>query len=170
MPDGGKLTIEACNVFLDEEYSRHYAGLAPGQYVVISVTDDGMGMPSEVVDKALDPFFTTKEAGKGTGLGLSQAYGFVKQSGGHLKIYSEIGIGTTIKLYLPRYVGQSFSVPQEAPVTNEENGRGETILVVEDEEGVRDYAVQILKELNYQGFLRQAIQLQPLSYSTKNTI
>ena len=102
MPNGGKLTIESGNVFADEDYSRVNPEIAPGQYVVICVTDTGNGMPREVLDRAFEPFFTTKEIGQGTGLGLSQVYGFVKQSGGHVKIYSEPGQGTTVKIYLPR--------------------------------------------------------------------
>ena len=102
MPLGGKLTIESANVFADENYSRYNPEIAPGQYVAICVTDNGVGMPSDVIDRAFEPFYTTKELGQGTGLGLSQVYGFVKQSGGHVKIYSEIGQGTTVKIYLPR--------------------------------------------------------------------
>ena len=107
MPTGGKLTIETANADLDETYVREHVGLAPGQYVLIAVTDTGIGHAPEVIAKAFDPFFTTKATGKGTGLGLSQAYGFVKQSGGHIKIYSEMGQGTTIKIYLPRFHGET---------------------------------------------------------------
>ena len=149
MPNGGKLTIETSNAYLDDEYCRHHEGILPGQYVVTAVTDNGTGMPPEIVDKAFEPFFTTKETGKGTGLGLSQVYGFIKQSGGHVKIYSEAGEGTTIKLYLPRHVGDDAILPDDEPVGSE-RGRGETILVVEDDEGVRQYASEILRDLNYQ--------------------
>ena len=149
MPNGGKLTIELTNAYLDEEYCRQHTGLNPGQYVLVAVTDNGAGMSAETIEKAFEPFFTTKETGKGTGLGLSQVYGFVKQSGGHVKIYSEIGEGTSIKLYLPRYVGHDVDVPPEAPMDSE-RGRGETILLVEDDEGVRQYAADILRDLNYQ--------------------
>src|SRR4029077_7834888 len=144
MPTGGKLTIETGNAFLDEAYCLMFEDLKPGQYVMISVTDTGCGMPSEIAEKATEPFFTTKPAGEGTGLGLSQVYGFVKQSGGHLRIYSEPGEGTTIKMYLPR----SFAAASEAaPVLlteRLEQGSGETILVVEDDPNVRAYVVEAL--------------------------
>ena len=106
MPSGGKLTIESANVFADENYSRYNPEISPGQYVAICVTDNGVGMPRDVIDRAFEPFYTTKELGQGTGLGLSQVYGFVKQSGGHVKIYSEVGQGTTVKIYLPRLLGR----------------------------------------------------------------
>lgn len=148
MPDGGKLTIETSNAYLDDEYCRHHEGVAPGQYILIAITDSGAGMSAETIDRAFEPFFTTKEAGKGTGLGLSQVYGFMKQSGGHIKIYSEPGEGTTIKLYLPRRDGDEVDI-SAADHTNSERGRGETILVVEDDDGVRQYAAEILRDLNY---------------------
>ena len=124
-------------------------GMRPGQYVLIAVTDNGVGMAPETVDKAFEPFFTTKETGKGTGLGLSQVYGFIKQSGGHVKIYSEPGEGTSIKLYLPRHLGEEADIQLDEQI-GPEHGRGETILVVEDDEGVRQYASEILRDLNYQ--------------------
>jgi len=149
MPNGGTLTIETSNAYLDEEYCRHHAGIAPGQYVLIAVTDNGTGMQADTIEKAFEPFFTTKETGKGTGLGLSQVYGFLKQSGGHVTIYSEVGEGTTVKLYLPRFAGRQVATPSEAPETSA-RGRGETILIVEDDDGVRQYAAEILRDLNYQ--------------------
>ena len=149
MPNGGKLTIESSNAYLDDEYCRQHAGLNPGQYVLVAVTDNGIGMSAETIEKAFEPFFTTKESGKGTGLGLSQVYGFIKQSGGHVKIYSEPGEGTSVKLYLPRYDGEHVDVPAEIPAAAE-RGRGETILIVEDDDGVREYAAEILRDLNYQ--------------------
>ena len=149
MPDGGKLTIETSNAYLDDDYCRHHDGLNPGQYVVIGITDNGAGMSAETIEKAFEPFFTTKETGKGTGLGLSQVYGFIKQSGGHVRIYSEPGEGTTIKLYLPRYLGDEMPAPADAPAGSERGG-GETILVVEDDDGVRQYVAESLRDLNYQ--------------------
>ena len=132
MPDGGKLTIEAANIYFDEQYAMK-EGIPAGQYVGIFVSDTGIGMPPEVAGKAFDPFFTTKEVGQGTGLGLSQVYGFMKQSGGHAKIYSEIGAGTTVKLYLPRH----YSSPTAAQTLDAEvtipRAKEETILVVDDE-------------------------------------
>jgi two-component system, NtrC family, sensor kinase len=149
MPDGGKLTIETGNAFLDEDYCLMFEDLKPGQYVMISVTDTGCGMPAEIAEKATEPFFTTKPAGEGTGLGLSQVYGFVKQSGGHLRIYSEPGEGTTIRMYLPR----SFAAtPEAAPSSQAErfqHGSGETILVVEDDPNVRAYVVEALSGVGY---------------------
>jgi CheY-like chemotaxis protein len=149
MPEGGKLTIETSNAYLDEQYCRHYEGVAPGQYVLMSVTDSGTGMARETIDKAFEPFFTTKETGKGTGLGLSQVYGFMKQSGGHVKIYSEIGEGTTVNLYLPRH-HSAEEIEQADEPSGSDRGNGETVLVVEDDDGVRQYASEILRDLNYQ--------------------
>jgi PAS domain S-box-containing protein len=148
MPDGGKLTIEAANVFLDEAYATD-AEIASGQYVGIFVSDTGTGMPDTVVAKAFDPFFTTKESGQGTGLGLSQVYGFIKQSGGHVKIYSEVGAGTTVKLYLPRHLDAQASKQGQAGAQETPLGQGETILLVEDDPDVRVFAVEMLRELGY---------------------
>ena len=149
MPEGGKLTIETSNAYLDEGYCQQHAGVAPGQYILIAITDNGGGMSPETIDRAFEPFFTTKEAGKGTGLGLSQVYGFMKQSEGHVKIYSESGEGTTIKLYLPRRDGNEAAHSVDEPASSE-RGRAETILIVEDDDGVRQYASEILRDLNYQ--------------------
>jgi two-component system NtrC family sensor kinase len=149
MPESGKLTIETSNAYLDEQYCRQHEGVVPGQYVLIAVTDNGIGMSRETLEKAFEPFFTTKETGKGTGLGLSQVYGFMKQSGGHVKIYSELGEGTTINLYLPRHDGNDTTGTVEEPAGSD-RGNGETILVVEDDDGVRQYASEILRDLNYQ--------------------
>ena len=149
MPEGGKLTIETANVRLDEQYAGAHAEVAPGNYVLLAVTDTGHGMSREVLSKALDPFFTTKEIGRGTGLGLSMAYGFVKQSGGHLKIYSEEGQGTTVKIYLPRLlrVDDAADEAESGPVDRIKRDR--SILVVEDDDDVRTYTVEILRELGY---------------------
>ncbi|MGZ5804153.1 MAG: ATP-binding protein [Xanthobacteraceae bacterium] len=149
MPGGGKLTIETTNAYLDEEYCSRQDGLKAGQYVCIAVTDTGGGMPPDAIERAFEPFFTTKEVGKGTGLGLSQVYGFAKQSSGHVKIYSEVGQGTNVKLYFPRHHGEGETV-ETADQGEESGGRGETILVVEDDEGVRQYAAEILRDMNYQ--------------------
>jgi PAS domain S-box-containing protein len=148
MPDSGKLTIEAANVFLDEEYAAA-AEIPPGQYVGIFVSDSGTGMTPDVLSKAFDPFFTTKDVGQGTGLGLSQVYGFMKQSGGHVKIYSELGAGTTVKLYLPRHYASEERAEAQSPAAATPRARGETILVVEDDTDVRAHAVEMLRELGY---------------------
>ncbi|WP_052134352.1 response regulator [Sphingomonas sp. 37zxx] len=150
MPDGGKLTIETANANLDEPYSAQHAEVAPGSYVMVCVTDTGCGMAPDQVQRAFEPFFTTKEVGKGTGLGLSMVYGFVKQSGGHVKIYSEVGEGTTIKLYLPRLLRDVTIEPEPAPATGlEPSVRRETVLVCEDDDDVRAYTVECLRELGY---------------------
>lgn len=148
MPRAGKLTIETGNAYLDEAYAARHAEVKPGQYAMVSVSDNGTGMPKEVVNRAFDPFFTTKEPGRGTGLGLSQVFGFVKQSGGHVKIYSEPGSGTTVKIYLPRHTAAALILPKEPDPILAKSG-GETIFVVEDEEDVRKFTVDVLSELGY---------------------
>ncbi|WAC74805.1 ATP-binding protein [Roseateles sp. SL47] len=150
MPDGGRLTIETANAHLDERYASEQVGVSPGQYVMVAVSDTGSGMTQEVMSRAFDPFFTTKEVGRGTGLGLSQVYGFVKQSGGHVRIYSELAQGTTVKIYLPRLL----NAPEDDPVPTASmpmplSDGQETILVVEDEESVRRSSVEALSELGY---------------------
>jgi signal transduction histidine kinase len=153
MPDGGKLTIETANVSLDEAYALENFGVHAGQYVLISVSDEGVGMPHDVIAKAFDPFFTTKGVGRGTGLGLSQVYGFVKQSGGHVKIYSEINRGTALKIYLPRETDtDEGAAPEQNPAAVAELPRGtglELILVVEDDEMVCRMTVEALRDLGY---------------------
>jgi signal transduction histidine kinase len=149
MPGGGKLTIETANARLDDDYAAAHAEVTPGQYVMLAVTDNGTGMPAEIAERAFEPFFTTKDAGQGTGLGLSMIYGFVKQSEGHVKIYSEVGHGTTIKVYLPRSREQEAVVPDEPPVEERAPGSLETVLVVEDDADVRDLAVNMLQSLGY---------------------
>jgi PAS domain S-box-containing protein len=149
MPDGGKLTLEGANVYVDEDYSRLNPELAIGQYVAICVSDTGTGMARDVLSRAFEPFFTTKELGHGTGLGLSQVYGFVKQSGGHLKIYSEPGHGTTVKIYLPRLHGHGQQEVEEADQTIIGANRAEAILLVEDDTDVRAYLSDVLRSLDY---------------------
>lgn len=146
----GKLTIEAANTVLDQRYASAHADVGPGEYVMLAVTDTGSGMSPEVLEKAFDPFFTTKEPGSGTGLGLSMVYGLVKQSGGHINIYSEIGVGTTVRIYLPR-TGSAEDVEIEAPFSHvpHQVASAETILVVEDDEIVRSTAVETLREFGF---------------------
>jgi signal transduction histidine kinase len=150
MPGGGKLTIETANAHLDEAYARSESEVKAGQYVLLEVTDTGTGMPPEVLTRVFEPFFTTKGIGEGTGLGLSQVYGFIKQSGGHVKIYSEVGQGTTIKIYLPRLLAAAEDAGKaEAARAAPAGTRQECILVVEDEPGVRALSVDILRDLGY---------------------
>jgi two-component system NtrC family sensor kinase len=154
MPDGGRLTIETANSYLDEAYvGSHGDGLTAGQYVMLAVTDSGGGMSREVRDRAFEPFFTTKPPGMGTGLGLSMVYGFLKQSGGHIKIYSEEGEGTTIKLYFPRIVDNhtlpNWSADERTTRRAPSARGGETILLVEDDEEVRKFAAEVLSEQGY---------------------
>jgi PAS domain S-box-containing protein len=148
MPAGGKLTIETANVDIGRDQAREYE-VKSGQYVLIAVSDTGSGMTPEVMAKAFDPFFTTKSVGKGTGLGLSQVFGFVRQSGGHVKIYSEVGIGTTVKVYLPRFYGDETPVQQKVAEAPRGGRPDEIILVVEDEERVRNYSTEALRDLGY---------------------
>jgi CheY-like chemotaxis protein len=148
MPVGGRLTIETANAFLDDAYVAREVGVKAGQYVSICVSDTGTGMPADVIARAFDPFFTTKPLGQGTGLGLSMIYGFAKQSEGNVKIYSEAGQGTTVKLYLPRYRGDiEQAVEHRGEVPRAE--RGETVLVVEDDATVRSLVSEVLQELGY---------------------
>ncbi|MER9787387.1 MULTISPECIES: CHASE3 domain-containing protein [unclassified Mesorhizobium] len=149
MGEDGKMTIETANSHLDEGYAATHAEVKAGQYVMIAVSDTGPGMPADVMERAFEPFFTTKPVDKGTGLGLSQVFGFVKQSGGHVKIYSEPGQGTTIRIYLPRFFG-----PEEAAISSERAGNPavpvtETILVVEDDPRVRASTTDAMRELGY---------------------
>ena len=152
MPDGGKLTIETANTHLDEAYCRQNQEIQPGQFVMIAISDTGFGMPPEVAARAFDPFFTTKAAGKGTGLGLSQVYGFVKQSRGHIKVYSEPGSGTSVKTYLPRLIGDAQEIKRETAEPVRTGERSEIILVVEDDPLMRRLAADALHELGYTVF------------------
>jgi PAS domain S-box-containing protein len=149
MPQGGRLTIETTNTDIDRAYSAQHAEVLPGQYVAISVSDTGTGMSADAVSRAFEPFFTTKPVGEGTGLGLSQVYGFVKQSGGHVKIYSEPGHGTCVRIYLPRLGDTARIDVPDVPLSTPEAAAEETILVVEDDDDVRAYSVEILRELGY---------------------
>ncbi|KQY89363.1 histidine kinase [Pelomonas sp. Root1444] len=148
MPAGGKLTIETANAHLDEAYVARHAEVKAGQYVVICVTDSGIGMDAQTLSRAFEPFFTTKPEGKGTGLGLSQVYGFVKQSSGHVKLYSEEGNGTTVKIYLPRFYAAAES-DEDDTASFVPDADGESVLVVEDDADVRAYTVAALRELGY---------------------
>ena len=150
MPLGGKLTIETCNARLDDDYAAAQIEVEPGRYVLIAVTDTGVGMSSDVVEKAFEPFFTTKEVGKGSGLGLSMVHGFVKQSGGHVTIYSEEGKGTTAKLYLPRIEEGSEAEDELATVEGAPQGQGELVLIVEDDTDLRTMLVNMLQDLGYE--------------------
>jgi signal transduction histidine kinase len=147
MPDGGKLTIETCNVALDDQYAGANSDVTAGNYVLVAVTDSGHGIPSGILNNVFEPFFTTKDVDKGSGLGLSMVYGFVKQSNGHIKIYSEEGHGTTVKIYLPQ--ASSDALPAEPVSEPSIEGGSETILVVEDDDLVRMFVVGQIQSLGY---------------------
>jgi CheY-like chemotaxis protein len=149
MPTGGQLVIETGNVHLDAHYAAENVNVAPGDYAAVIVTDSGSGMPADVIERAFEPFFTTKAAGHGTGLGLSMVYAFATQSRGHVKIYSEVGHGTSIRLYLPRAVDSSAAEHKPAAPAPHPGG-AESILIVEDDPAVRIVAVTILESLGYQ--------------------
>lgn len=152
MPDGGKLTIETGNAYLDQAYCAQNPEVKPGQFALIAVTDTGIGMSADVAARVFDPFFTTKPTGKGTGLGLSQVYGFVKQSSGHIKIYSEPGSGTTVKIYLPRLIADAKDIKRTTLEPMRTGDRNEIILVVEDDPLMRRLATEALHELGYTVF------------------
>ena len=154
MPTGGCLTIETANTYLDDAYVRRFGDVKAGQYVVLCLTDTGTGIPAEILDRVFDPFFTTKPAGEGSGLGLAMVHGFVKQSDGHVRIYSELGNGTTVKIYLPRFIGAEEVSAAPAGKTESEQAiprakPNEMILLVEDNADVREYARDVLLELGY---------------------
>lgn len=149
MPSGGRLTIETANTYLDQVYAERHQEVQAGQYVLVAVTDTGTGMLPDVVARAFDPFFTTKPVGAGTGLGLSQVHGFIKQSGGHVKLYSEPGVGTTVKLYLPRHAGKLPMHSEPEAIVAAVGGSDLTVLVVEDEADVRAYTAEAVRELGY---------------------
>jgi CheY-like chemotaxis protein len=151
MPKGGKLTIETGNSYLDEAYVAQLVEPLPaGQYVMIAVSDTGSGMDVPTLEHAFEPFFTTKDVGRGTGLGLSQVYGFVLQSRGYVRIYSELGVGTVVKLYLPRVTGAAATPETESSqIVSPASGKGEIVLVVEDHDDLRGYSTEALKEMGY---------------------
>lgn len=168
MPEGGRLTIETANTYLDDEYAKRFGDVSPGQYVAICVSDTGTGISTEVMERVFEPFFTTKAAGEGSGLGLAMVHGFVKQSGGHIRIYSEVGHGSTVKIYLPRLAQdhRNAAVPVAQSILTGQRPSGtpsETVLVVEDNDGVREYAKNALAELGYSVIeaadAREALQL-----------
>ncbi|MDO9218579.1 MAG: ATP-binding protein, partial [Lacisediminimonas sp.] len=148
MPKGGRLTIETCNAYIDDDYAKRHAEVRAGQYVMLTVSDTGTGIAPAHLARVFEPFFTTKEKGKGTGLGLAMVYGFVKQTGGHASIYSEPGHGTTVKLYLPPVVGPA-PVAALSGGNEQMTGGSEIILMVEDDEFVRRYAQGELRNLGY---------------------
>ncbi|GEM_PF-1741349 len=160
MPEGGKITIETSNAHIDHAYAESLPDLDPGQYVLFAITDNGTGIPEDMLDRVIEPFYTTKEIGKGSGLGLSMIYGFVKQSQGHMKIYSEVGIGTTVKIYLPRVLAQAEILRSDPPV--DLCGHGEMILIVEDEASLRETARHLVESLGYgtleAGCAREALE------------
>jgi PAS domain S-box-containing protein len=149
MPRGGKLTIEVANAQLDDDYAAAQADVEPGEYVMVAVSDTGVGIPPNLLGRVFDPFFTTKQVGQGSGLGLSMVYGFAKQSGGHTAVYSEFGEGTTVKLYLPCSHESRTSSPRDVQTHAEPTGRDETVLVVEDDPGVRTLTITLLGNLGY---------------------
>jgi signal transduction histidine kinase len=149
MPEGGRLTIETANTHLDDAYADEHEDVVAGQYVMIAVSDTGTGMDQDTLARVFEPFFTTKDIGQGTGLGLSQVYGFIKQSNGHVKLYSQEGQGTAVKLYLPRLLSDRPDSKPRSEDTILPPGRGETILVVEDEPAVREHSVTSLRDLGY---------------------
>jgi CheY-like chemotaxis protein len=148
MPGGGRLTIELANKVLDTDYARQHAEVVPGDYVMLAVSDTGTGMAPQTLVRVFEPFFTTKDEGRGTGLGLAMVHGFVKQSGGHINIYSEVSEGTTVRLYLPRAVGAALPVLRSGAPADLPRGAA-TILVVEDDSAVREACVAILRDLGY---------------------
>jgi CheY-like chemotaxis protein len=149
MPSGGSLIIEITNTILDERFTRYKNGLGPGEYVEISISDTGTGMNKEVADKVFDPFFTTKDKGKGTGLGLAMVYGFIKRINGYITVYSEIGVGTTFRLYIPRAMSMLKREDNDAAVFARQPTGTETILIVDDEVELAEVAKNVLEDLGY---------------------
>jgi PAS domain S-box-containing protein len=149
MPRGGRLAVATANCHLDEDYAKMNPGVTPGDYVMLEITDSGHGIPPEQIKQIFEPFFTTKEAGKGTGLGLSMVFGFVKQSGGHISVYSELGVGTTFRLYFPRANATAEAEENTTRSTPIQTGAGETILVVDDDWAVRQVVLRQIRKLGY---------------------
>jgi len=152
MPNGGKLILETENIRLDDEYAAQNLDVEAGDYAMLAISDSGTGMAPEVVERAFEPFFTTKPVGAGSGLGLSQVYGFVKQSGGHIKIYSELGHGTTIRLYLPAVAQQAAAEDGAQAPSEQRRFASGNVLLVEDEENLRRAAARMLKSMGYSVF------------------
>jgi two-component system, cell cycle sensor histidine kinase and response regulator CckA len=148
MPKGGRLIISTANRYLDADYAAQHPDVTPGDYALIEVTDTGTGIPAEILGNIFEPFFTTKDEGKGTGLGLSMVFGYIKQSGGHVNVYSEVGVGTTFRLYLPRSY-EPPAVSKEPKAEEIPLGCGETVLVVEDNAGLRRIVARQLGDLGY---------------------
>jgi PAS domain S-box-containing protein len=148
MPSGGRLIISTGNRYLDADYAAQHPEVTPGDYALIEVTDTGTGIPAAILDRIFEPFFTTKDEGKGTGLGLSMVFGYIKQSGGHVNVYSEVGVGTTFRLYLPRS-HEAPAASKEAKAEETPLGRGEIVLVVEDNAGLRRIVTRQLRDLGY---------------------
>ena len=167
MPDGGKVTIEVANAYIDEAYAARHS-MTSGQYVLISHSDTGCGMPPDTLRRAFEPFFTTKPVGQGTGLGLSQVFGFIKQSGGHVNIYSEVGQGTTVKMYFPRAYQEAQKDAGAETAAAPARGAGEHVLVVEDDADLRDFVVQMLNDLNYRTSRAESAEAA-LDYVKANT-
>lgn len=150
MPNGGALALEVGKAELDQDYALEHPEARPGRYVLITIGDTGTGMSPEVRENAFEPFYTTKPQGSGTGLGLSSVYGFVKQSGGHVALYSEVGQGTTVRIYLPLITEKGDEAPEGLATPSLPKGNGELVLVVEDDERVRRVTISRLKQLDYQ--------------------
>ena len=149
MPDGGKLTIESANAFLDRAYADSQPEVTSGQYVLVAITDTGTGIPPDILAQVFEPFFTTKPSGLGTGLGLSQVHGFIRQSGGHIRLYSEVGVGTSVKLYLPRSLAEGERPASVSTKSRARKRQDVTVLVAEDDAGVRDFTIEALTELGF---------------------
>src|SRR5205823_299100 len=163
LPDGGRIIIETTNVDLDESYTELNPDVVPGAYATVAVSDNGIGIDASVLPHVFEPFFTTKEVGKGSGLGLSQVYGFASESGGHVSLNSEVGSGTTVKLYLPKCAGAFTEIENRRVVSSAQPIGGETVLVVDDDESVLETARETVADLGYRVLAahngREALQI-----------